>query len=39
MHYGYRKNKRVVSVVVLKEADSKDVPIVDMDVVEAEDMA
>jgi hypothetical protein len=39
MHYGYRKNKKVVSMVVLKEADSKDVPTVDMDVVEAKDMA
>jgi hypothetical protein len=38
MHFGYKKKKRVVIMVVLREADTKEVPEVDMCVVADEDM-
>jgi hypothetical protein len=38
MHFGYRKNKRVVIVVVLREVDTKEVLEEDMGVVTTEDM-
>jgi hypothetical protein len=39
MHSRYRKSRRVVSVVVLKEVDTKEVPEVDMGMVMTKDMA
>jgi hypothetical protein len=38
MYSGYKKNKRVVIMVVLREVDTKEVPEVDMGVVTDEDM-
>jgi hypothetical protein len=38
MHFKYRKSRRVVSVAVLKEADSKALPEVDMSAIAAEDI-
>jgi hypothetical protein len=38
MHSVYKKNRRVVIVVVWKEVDTKDVPGVDMGMVVDEDM-
>jgi hypothetical protein len=38
MYFGYKRNKRVVTMVVLREVDIKEVPEVDMDEVRDEDM-
>jgi len=38
MYYGYNKNKRVVNVAVLREANIKELPELDMDEVEDEHM-
>jgi hypothetical protein len=38
MYSGFKRNKRVVIMVVLREVDIKEVPEVDMDVVMDEDM-
>jgi hypothetical protein len=38
MHYGYRRNRRVVIVVVLKKEDTKEVPEKDMGMVTTKDM-